>query len=428
MRILFIAPQVPWPLNVGSKIRTHNLLKCYADIGDVTLVCFAGDRSEEESVRDLEEYCHRIYCFPFMATNLVPGKLRALVEALYLQPRAVRSFSSVKLAAQIASLVASERFDIVHIERLFMAKNADAVLNSRSQSDRPILVLDIDDLESEKMSRLVALDRWCSLRKYLGLLEFLKLKVYERQILQRFDCVLVCSEKDGLCLGRGYQLPRVEVFSNGADIDDCVLPTEARDDGQTLVFLGAMNYQPNEDAALYFIESILPLIRERLPGVRLIVAGKSPSLRLRTLHNGHDLLVTGYVEEKRQLFSLCTVFIVPLRIGGGTRLKILEAMAFGKPVVSTTIGCEGINTIPGENILVADSPQDFTAACLGLLADETRRLALGRAGRELVERSYRWEAIRDGYVKALQDRFLQVRYFTLPQDQPMPETSVQERT
>jgi glycosyltransferase involved in cell wall biosynthesis len=145
------------------------------------------------------------------------------------------------------------------------------------------------------------------------------------------------------------------------------------------------------------------------------------------LNNGRDLLVTGYVEDKNQLFASCTAFVVPLRIGGGTRLKILEAMAFGRPVVSTTIGCEGIDVTPGEDILVADTPQDFAAACIDLLADEKQRQALGRAGRQLVERRYRWEAIRSGYVKALQNSFIKARYSTPPQSQSTPESAERER-
>lgn len=430
MKTLFLAPQVPWPLDVGSKIRVHNFLRCYAEMGDVTLVCFAENQSEAQAVSNLNQYCKRIFCFPLWPAQFAPEqqsrKFGALMQLIRFKPRITQFFNCPKLASQVESLIASEHFDIVHVERLFMVINADAALRGRPRSGRPLLVLDIDDLESEKIGRLAVLHSWRSMRKYFEMLEFLKLKAYERRILSQFDWVLVCSEKDRLYLVRSRRLPEIKVFSNGAEVSDCVLPSGARDDGSTLVFLGAMNYQPNEDAALYFIESILPLIRERLPSIRLIVAGKSPSPRLRTLHNGRDLLVTGYVEEKNQLFASCTVFVVPLRIGGGTRLKILETMAFGKPVVSTTIGCEGIDVKPVENILVADTPQDFAAACLNLLADETRRQALGRAGRELVERSYRWEAIRNGYVKVLQDHFLKARY--MPNlNQSTPETSARER-
>lgn len=431
MKTLVIAPQVPWPLDVGSKIRIHNFLRCYAEIGDVILVCFAHNESEIRAARNLEQYCKQIVYLPLVSAQSISekrsGKFTALKQLIRLRPRLTQFFNCPELASQVESFVTSEHFDIVHVERLFMAINADAVLQSRPRSGRTLLVLDIDDLESEKIGRLAVLRSWRSMRRYFDILEFLKLKAYEWRILPQFDWALVCSDKDRLRLARNPRLSEIKVFSNGAEVSDCVLPPEDRDDGSTLVFLGVMNYQPNEDAALYFIESILPLIKAQLPSVRLVVAGKSPSPRLRDLHNGRDLLVTGYVEDKKQLFSSCTVFVVPLRIGGGTRLKILEAMAFGKPVVSTTIGCEGIDVKPGENILVADTPQDFATACLDLLADEIRRQALGRAGRELVVRSYRWEAIRNGYVKALRDHFLKVRHTSLPQDQLTPETSIRER-
>ena len=409
VKTLFIAPQVPWPLTVGSKIRVYNLLKCYANMGEVTLVCLVENEAEAQEYQQIKQCCQQRHYFPLHVTNTVlgrhSGKLQALFDALCLQPKAVRYFNSDRLSAKTALLMAREKFDIIHVERLFMVKNVHAVLQqSRSELEHPLFVLDIDEFESEKMIHSAALDRWYSLKKYLHFLEFLKLKAYERRLLRRFDCILVCSERDRLQLQRSHSLPWVEIFSNGAEVGDCLMPTKGRDDGRTLVYFGAMNYQPNEDAVLYFVENILPLIRNRFPDIRFVVAGKSPSARLRALHNGHDLLVIGYVEDKQQLFGSCTAFIVPLRIGGGTRLKILEAMSFGKPVVSTSIGCEGIDVTPGENIKVADSPLNFATACVELLADETLRQELGNGGRELVLRRYQWHEIRKSYIKVLESR------------------------
>lgn len=407
MKTLFVAPQVPWPLDVGSKIRVNNLLRCYAELGAVTLVCFAQDRSEIEGVSEVERYCHRVYLLPLNAGEADAasqvGRLGVLAQAMHAQPRLVRYFSSHGLVRRVASLVDGEDFDILHVERLAMAQYADCALRTCSGARRPYLMLDLDDLESEKMRRMATLEPWGSPQKYLRLIEYLKLFVYERRVLPRFDCALVCSEHDRRRLQHGPRSPRVEVFCNGAEADDSAMLDEQRDAGRTLVFFGAINYQPNEDAALYFAESVLPLVRREVPDVQFIVAGKSPSARVRALENGHDVLVTGYVQDKTALFNSCTVFIVPLRIGGGTRIKILEAMAAAKPVVSTTVGCEGIDVTPGENILIANSPEAFAGACRDLLRNEAQRQAIGRAGRDLVLRRYRWGEIRKGYIKTLED-------------------------
>lgn len=409
MKTLFVAPQVPWPLDVGSKIRVNNLLRCYAELGAVTLVCFAQDPSEAESISGVDCYCHRVYLLPLNAGEAGAasqvGRIGVLGQVMHAQPRLVRYFSSQELAGRVASLVNGEDFDILHVERLAMAQYADCALRTPSGARRPYLMLDLDDLESEKMRRMAALEPWGSPQKYLRLLECLKLFVYERGVVRQFDCVLACSEHDRRRLQHGPRSPRVEVFCNGAEAESSAVLDEQRDAGCTLVLFGAMNYQPNEDAALYFAESVLPLVRREVPDVRFIVAGKSPSARVRALENGRDVLVTGYVQDKTALFNSCTVFIVPLRIGGGTRIKILEAMAAAKPVVSTTIGCEGIDVSPGENILIANSPEEFAGACRDLLLNAAQRQAVGRAGRDLVLRRYRWGEIRKGYIKTLEDCF-----------------------
>lgn len=416
MKTLFIAPQVPWPLDVGSKIRVHNLLRCYAQMGDVTLVCFAANEAEAQAVSELKRICYRVYCTPLDALPAFKaGRWGALRQAIKLRPRVLQIFDCPQLALTIGSLVAGEAFDIVHVERLFMATHSNAVRQLDTGPRRPLFVIDVDDFESEKMSRSLALESWASPGKYLRLLELAKVMASERRILPRFDCALVCSGKDRTRLLSKRLSPRVEVFGNGADVSDCVLAPDSCDDGRTLVYLGAMNYHANEDAVLHFVDAIYPTIRQRMPDVRLIIAGKSPSQKVLSLHNGQDVLVTGYVDDKNRLFASCTAFIVPLRIGGGTRLKILEAMAFGKPVISTTIGCEGIDVTPRENILVADSPMNFAAACIELLSDVSRREALGRAGRELVVRNYRWEAIRSGYGRTIEKLLHEVRRQTTPQ-------------
>jgi len=407
VRTLFVASQVPWPLDVGSKIRIYNLLQCYAEIGSVTLLCFAQDQAEAQSVPLLEEQGLRVVCVPFIAGEtgaaLRPGKLAALSRAMHPRPWMVRYFKSKQLTDRLALLLAEGDFDILHAERLYMTDNLGAASRRQSGGRRPYRILDVDDLESGKIRGIAAVEAWRSWRKYLGWLEFLKLYTYERRVVPRFDCALVCSEKDRQRLRNLPGSPRVEVFPNGADWRESTACDQQQDDGKTLVFLGAMNYHPNEDAALFFAQSVFPKIKRRVAGARFVVAGKSPSARLRTLHNGADLIVTGYVENKSALFDSCTVFVVPIRFGGGTRLKILEAMAVGKAVVSTTVGCEGIDVSPGEDIVVADSAADLADACVGMLLDEPRRGALGRAGCELVFKRYRWDQIRARYVSALED-------------------------
>jgi glycosyltransferase involved in cell wall biosynthesis len=408
VKTLFVSPQLPWPLDAGSKLRIYNLLRAYAELGPVTLVCFAQDEAELQHAPEMERYCHRVVCVPFdsgpSADVLPAGKLRTLLsQVIQLRPRMIRSFTSEAVTGHINALLEAEDFDIVHFARLSMTGNAAGLVANRFAGRRPFRVVDTDDHESEKVRRHAAVEPWSSRRKYLHLLEYAKLHVYERRTLSRFDCALVCSENDPRL--RHPRVPSMEIVGNGAVVESASADPTPKDDGRTLMFLGAMGYPPNQDAVVWFVTHVLPLVRPRVPEVRFVIAGQKPSAAVSALHNGRDVLVTGYVHDTAELFRSSTVSVVPIRIAGGTRIKILESMAAAVPVISTTIGCEGIDAVPGEHVVIADTAQEFADRCVTLLLDPARRAALGRAGRSLVERQYRWEDIRDRYVRVLQRRF-----------------------
>lgn len=401
MRTLFIAPQVPRPLDAGSKIRIDQLLRAYRELGPVTLVCLAQDQMELEGIRHMEDMCDRVVCTPVERQQATPGrgKLGALFRLFDPRPTMVRAFGSTRPRDHAASLLNEDSFDIVHVQRLSMVSNTP--WGQFSSKPRPHLVIDIDDLESGKMWRAAALESWRSKRRYLTLLEWVKLVAYERRVLRRFDWVLVCSDRDRHFLQRVQSGLRVEVFANGADLPPALDRRPAKDDGRTLLYFGAMGYPPNEDAVLFFAEAILPLVRQRVPDVRLVIAGKSPSTRVLALDDRHSVAVTGYVEDKTAIYGDCTALIVPLRYGGGTRIKILEAMAAGKPVVSTSVGCEGLDAVAGRHLLVADRPQDFAHACVTLLTRPDERQALSEAARQLIHSRYRYSDIRRAFITKL---------------------------
>jgi glycosyltransferase involved in cell wall biosynthesis len=315
----------------------------------------------------------------------------------------VDEFRCAGLAAKIEQLLAGEQFDIVHVQRLFMSAAVPGGLLRDARARGLVAVLDVDDLESLKTRRTAASQPWSSPRRYLYWREYLKLKSYERR--KMFDLVLVCSARDGRLIASHQDAPAVQVFANGADCEEGT--AAGQHDSSTLLFLGAMNYQPNEDAVLHFHRSIFPLIRKRIPAARFVIAGKSPSAVVRALHNGRDTVVQGYVEDKAAVWNSCTVVVVPIRLGGGTRIKILEAMAARKPVVSTAAGAEGIDVTDGQDIIIGDSPEAFAAGCVELLSNQVRRDAIAEAGHELIARRYRWQAIRSEFavrLKTLSER------------------------
>jgi glycosyltransferase involved in cell wall biosynthesis len=223
---------------------------------------------------------------------------------------------------------------------------------------------------------------WYGSKLLLENLDIWKQERFERRLSKRAAQVLVCSEDDR----------RVLAYDNVRVLPNCVdLPLkqpEAREDPYRLLFPGKMDYQPNIDAAVYFCRSILPRIRKREPRAHVYIVGREPTGEIQALHTGSDVFVTGTVPDTTPYFEAAGVVIAPIRFAGGTRLKILEAFAHGKPVVSTTIGCEGLAVEPGMHLYRSDTPQDFAANCLSLMGDASMRKTLGMAGRDLVERQY----------------------------------------
>jgi glycosyltransferase involved in cell wall biosynthesis len=183
-----------------------------------------------------------------------------------------------------------------------------------------------------------------------------------------------------------------EVIPNGVDLD-YFKPEAIDQDRVNLVFTGSMDWQPNEDAVLYFCNHILPLIRAELPEIEFYIVGSNPSERVLRLRELKGVVVTGSVEDVRPYIADASVYVVPLRIGGGTRLKILQALAMRKAVVSTSIGCEGLNLQPDDHLLVADEPQPFAAHVIRLAKDRPFRDRLGRNGGVLVQKKYNWDII-----------------------------------
>jgi glycosyltransferase involved in cell wall biosynthesis len=194
----------------------------------------------------------------------------------------------------------------------------------------------------------------------------------------------------------------MSVIPTGVDVD-YFSPRNGEEDPSSIVFTGSMDWTANEDGIVFFIENVLPLVRKRFPRAKLWVVGRRPTSRLQQIgRNVKDVEVTGTVDDIRPYLSRGAVYVVPLRVGGGTRIKIFEAMAAGKAVVSTTIGAEGLPVQDGENILLADDAETFAQSVVDLLADEVRRKNLGAAARKLVSENYSWKAVGKTMAKVLE--------------------------
>jgi len=288
-----------------------------------------------------------------------------------------------------------ERFDFVQVEAIEMAQYGLAV-KKMSLPSPPVVIF--DDINAEYLLQRRAFETdvkhprlW--LGAFYSLLQWQKLRHYEAKACRRMDRVVVVSQADQKALQR--LLPDLEstVVPNGVDTGYYLPVDTEKESDSTLVFTGKMNFRPNVDAVIWFTQKVWPLIQSEFPEARFRVVGRNPHPRLKPLRELPGITLTGYVEDIRPHIAEAGVYVVPLRVGGGTRLKVLEAMSMGKAIVSTSLGCEGIDITPGQELLIADEPLYFAKEVVSLMRDHRRRRELALAARRLVEVRYDWQHI-----------------------------------
>jgi sugar transferase (PEP-CTERM/EpsH1 system associated) len=389
VEILVVAPYVPYPPWFGGAARVYHLLRVLARDHRVTLLCFAAP-GDKESLPPLRAVCAEIHTVPH------PGgaRWRRLFQAVSLvgRPYYWYAYHSRRLDAALRRLLASRRFDLVQTEFAQMAYHG-------VPGGVP-WVLDEHNVEYLLFERTLREERSLT-RQLYALVQARKFRRDEVAACRRADAVLVTSETDGGLLGPETDGVPIRVVPNGVDTA-YFTPGPGPGDGRRLLFTGAMNYAPNADGIARFCAEVLPRVQADAPGTTLTIVGREPPEAVRRLA-GPLVRVTGTVPDVRPFMHEAGVFVVPLRVGSGTRLKILEALACGRAVVSTSLGCEGLAVTPGRDILVADTPATFAAAVLRCLRDPAARAELGRNGRALVERQYRWEAIGDDLTAFYRD-------------------------
>ena len=393
-KLLFVWPFLPHLTSTGAPMRAGMQIVALAKIFDVTLAIVSdciGDVDVEALLSDeVRNVCASIIVVDRVGTverllRCVHSlQLQLILEALWPFPRWYTTMGPALNA--LATQLAGQHFDVVHCSRLRTGRLSRLMKRHGIAVDR--LVLDLDDYESQAIFRSVrplvrvigrqlAAARWLEAVKWVAL---------EKLLIPRFDDVCVCSVADQAKLGRRFPRNRWHVLPNVA-----AEPPRAAARGHdpfTFLFVGQLSYPPNTDAVVFFCERILPLLRERAPGpFRVLIVGRHPG-RLARLGSLANVEVIGNPPDVAPYYARSDAAVVPLRAGGGTRIKILEAFSHGIPVVSTTIGAEGLDVTPGADILVADDPESFAEQCRRLLTDEPLRRRIAAAGRLLWQRKY----------------------------------------
>ena len=349
---------------------------------------------DDPYLSDVGKLCARFEPVPWRETSKGSPRfyLQVLRRLWSRYPVSVAGDYSAPLAARIRACLARERYDLLVCDFVQPSVNLD------DDVECPTLLFQ-HNVESTIFERHARTASRAPLR-WFWRSQWRKMERFERAACQRFAGVVAVSEGDRLVFAERYGASRTFAIPTAVDADYFRPGTRPVVDGR-LVFTGSMDWLPNEDAVLFFVEAILPRIAARVPRVTLEVVGRRPSPRLRRRLSLHpEVTVTGRVDDVRPHLESAAVYVIPLRIGGGTRIKAYEAMAMAKPVVSTPIGVEGLPVGHGEHLMLAEHPEDFSAAVVRLLQEPDFRRRLGQAARRFVEGSCRWPSAATAFVDA----------------------------
>lgn len=381
MRILFAGLTSPYPPTNGHRLRTWSLVRSMAEDGHaLTVVALAESREPLGDLAPLEHLCDVVEHVP-APRRVTEGteavkRVRALASRL---PYGAWKFRAPEFTAALERHLARVPFDLVV---------CDGVYNVQNLPEAPgvPVLLNKDDVAYVIMERHLAVQGSRAARAY-GALEVRKVRAWERRACSRVSAVLACSEHDRGIIQALAPRARVFVAPNVVDTTH-YLPT-GTPEPRTVLFQGGMEWHPNRDGVHFFVTQILPELQRFVPDVTFRVAGRCPSEEFRRRYERvPGVQFTGAVPDMRAEIAKAAVCVVPLRVGSGTRLKILEAGAMGKPMVSTRLGAEGLDFVDGDEMVLADTPNAFAAAVAALLGDEPRRQSMGRAARLRVEKGY----------------------------------------
>lgn len=399
--LLILTAQLPYPPHQGATIRSYNLIGELAARAEIDLLSFITRPDELNLCEPLRALCRQL---EGVVAPIRSMRSRALATFFSPQPDMALRFSSDEFSGLLAKYLSEQAYDAVLCVGIDTGPYLEQVAGWKASSGQSPPRIIFDDLNAEYLLQRRAFEtdvrqlshprRWAG--ALYSLIQWKKLQRFETRLCRLADDVVAVSEADRLALRDIVPDLDVTVVPNGVNLEqyqpasgerERVMPSPA------LVFTGKMDFRPNVDAACWFADDVLPAIRAIVPDVTFAIVGRDPTPRIQELSRRQGILVTGYVDDDLPYFQDATVYVVPLRVGGGTRLKVLTAMAVEAAIVSTSLGCEGLGVTSEGELILADSAADFAAQTLRLLQDERLRDDLGGRARRFVEQRYGWDAI-----------------------------------
>jgi glycosyltransferase involved in cell wall biosynthesis len=393
VRVLHIMPYLPVRRASGGPIRVYHLLKVLAERHDVTVLAYGSQEDADGLRQSFDSRLRGIHVVPR------PWPVRSTINKRLGQFAALLTNHSFyhlwirdqKMQSEINRLLSDNDFDVVQSEF--------SVMGFFRLESEAVKILDVHDVEHDKIRRMWSNTR-SPLRRFHYRREHRKFFREEAEVCSSQDALFVTSMRDKELLDA--MVPQVPKFyiPNGVD-SSYFKPYDGSAEPASLVFTGLMSYVPNYDGILHFLDEVFPLVKKEIPEAKIYIVGDRPTKAL-LKRSSESIIVTGYVDDVRPFVWRSSVYVVPLRMGGGTRLKIFEAMAMRKPIVTTSIGCEGIDVRDGESVLIADDPQAFADATVKLLRNAALRRELGENGFEFAKSQHDWSVIGEHVDEAYQ--------------------------
>lgn len=385
LKVLFFAQRFPYPMDTGGKIRTGKLLEYLRQVFDVTLISNVESPKDDPYIRQAIRLCGEF--LPVQWKEMKKYSLRFYLKIFFNSfskyPVTVINDYSEELEKMLHEALTKKKYDLVICDFLQPSINCLSIASQRTllfqHNVEAVIPRRHFQMSKDPLSRLFWWGQWK------------KMERYEKTMCQWFDAVVTVSEADKRLIEKEYGAKAVFAIPTGIDTG-YFTPQEASIEDGTLIFTGSMDWLPNEDAILYFAREILWRIKREIPGVKLTVVGRNPSRRLLLeLAQYQEIEVVGWVQDVRPYINRKAVYVIPLRIGGGTRIKAYEALAMAKAMVSTSVGIEGLPICHDEHALLADTPQEFADAVVRLLKHGSERVRLGHAAMKYVRDNFSWE-------------------------------------
>lgn len=377
MRILMLTSEVPYPPTDSNRAVVYHLVRDFQKKHEVSLVAIGGGDAPED-VEVVRGLVHELVVVPHEIKKTFGRRVASLLSVW---PFGVLLYRNAAVAAAVEKLLVTREFDVI------LGGNINMAQYTAELKRIPKIIAPLDAVSLYYRRQLSHTANPAAL--VYSFLQYLKVRRYERRMYSRYDACVLVARRDAEVIRE--LCPGLPIFFAPSGTDLTPLKEAGKDPG-AIAFSGVMDYPPNVDAAIYFAETIFPLVKKVVPTATFHVVGKNPAAEVRDLERLDGVIVTGTVPDVKEHLRRMEVYVCPMRLGAGMKMKIVEALSVGLPVVSTTRGAEGMDLVEGRDIIVADEAASFAAAVAKLLGDAVLRGEYGRWGRQAVERSYTWEA------------------------------------